>query len=76
MDRGEKWLKVYGHRLSSEWVLPKVLQIIEESPEVYDAAASIVEAGDWLVQQLTGERVRSSCNAGYKACYVKGEGFP
>ena len=75
-DRGEKWLAVYGYRLSSEWVLPKVLQIVEESPEVYDAAARIIEAGDWLVQQLTGSSVRSSCNAGYKACYVKGEGFP
>lgn len=75
-DRGEDWLKAYGYRLSSEWVLPKILQIAEESPEIYKAAARIVEAGDWLVQQMTGSAVRSSCNAGYKACYIKGEGFP
>jgi L-ribulokinase len=75
-DRGEKWLKVYGYRLSSEWVLPKVLQVIEEAPDVYAAAANVVEAGDWLIQHITGSRVRSSCNAGYKACYVKGEGYP
>lgn len=75
-EENQPWLKVYGYRLSSEWLIPKTLQIVEESPEVYHAADRIVEAGDWLVQQLTGKRVRSSCNAGYKACYVKGEGYP
>jgi len=75
-ERGERWLRVYGYRLSSEWLIPKTLQIVEEAPEVYDAAAKVLEAGDWLVSQLTGVRVRSSCNAGYKACYVKGEGYP
>ncbi len=75
-EEKEPWLKVYGYRLSSEWLIPKTLQILEEAPEVYEAADRIVEAGDWLVQQLVGRRVRSSCNAGYKACYVKGEGYP
>jgi L-ribulokinase len=70
------WLKVYGYSVSCEWLIPKTLQIIEEAPDVWQATSSIVEAGDWVVQQLTGSRVRSSCNAGYKACYVKGEGYP
>jgi len=76
--RKEGWLRVYGYRLSSEWLIPKTLQIVEESPEVYDAAAHVIEAGDWVVQQLVGRHgataPRSACNAGYKACYVKSEG--
>ena len=74
--RDEEWLKVYGYAVSCEWLVPKVMQILDEAPRVYDAARRITEAGDWVIQQLTGGEMRSSCNAGYKACYVKGEGYP
>ena len=33
-ERGEKWLKRYGGKISSEWVFPKVWQMDDEAPEV------------------------------------------
>ncbi|NLO34757.1 MAG: ribulokinase [Clostridiaceae bacterium] len=75
-SRGETFLSRYGGRVSSEWLLPKLMQILEEAPEVYAAMDRLVEATDWIVQQLTGQEKRSSCAAGYKALWNKREGYP
>ena len=75
-ERQETWLKLYGGKISSEWLFPKVMQIVEEAPEIYDAAERIIEAGDWLVWTLTGEETRSACQAGYKAMYHHEFGYP
>ncbi|NRD76302.1 ribulokinase [Bacillus sp. BRMEA1] len=74
--RGEKFLQRYGGKISSEWMIPKVWQILNEAPEIYDAADQIVEATDWVVFQLTGDLKRNSCTAGYKAIWHKREGYP
>lgn len=74
--RGEDFLKRYGGKISSEWLLPKALQILHEAPEIYQAADRIIEAGDWLVWQLTGNEKRSACQAGYKALWDKTKGYP
>jgi len=74
--RGEKWLKNYGGKISSEWLFPKLWQILDEAPEVYGAMDHFVEAADWIVWQLTGVQTRNSCCAGYKAMYNKATGYP
>ena len=74
--RGEAFLADYGGKTSSEWLAAKALQILDEDPEVYDAAAAIVEGGDWIVAQLSGARVRNSCGAGYKGFWSRERGFP
>jgi L-ribulokinase len=74
--RGETWLARYGGRISSEWMLPKALQMLEESPAVFAAADLIVEGGDWVVWQLTGQFARNACAAGYKGLWHKREGYP
>jgi L-ribulokinase len=74
MERGEPFLPRYGGKVSSEWLFPKALQILEEAPEVYAAADQFVEAGDWIVFLLTGVFRRNACAAGYKACWD--EGYP
>jgi L-ribulokinase len=74
--RHEPWLPRYGGAIYSEWVIPKALQILEESPDTYRAADRIIEGADWIVWQLTGRLVRNSCGAGYKAQWHKKEGFP
>ena len=51
-------------------------QILDEAPEVYEAADRLIEAADWAVWQLTGVETRNSCTAGYKAIWSKREGFP
>ncbi len=73
---GEKWLSRYGGKISSEWLFPKLWQIVDEAPEVYEAADHIVEAADWIIWQLTGVQTRNSCTAGYKAIWHKRDGFP
>ncbi|WP_270166045.1 ribulokinase [Paenibacillus sp. SYP-B4298] len=74
--RGEKFLPRYGGKISSEWMIAKVWQILNEAPEMYDTADRFVEATDWVIGQLTGNIVRNSCTAGYKSIWHKQEGYP
>ncbi len=75
-ERNEEFIRIYGGKYSSEWFFSKLLQIADEAPEVYAAADRFIEAADWIVWQLTGEEKRNTCTAGYKAMWVKGQGFP
>lgn len=75
-QRGEEFLLRYGGKVSSEWLIPKVWQILNEAPEVYQAADRFMEAADWITMQLTGVDVRNSCTAGYKALWHKRQGYP
>lgn len=75
-EMGQKWLNRYGGKISSEWFFSKTLQILDEAPEIYQAADRLIEAADWVVWQLSGEEKRNSCTAGYKAMWSKREGFP
>lgn len=73
IQREESWLPLYGGEIQSEWMLPKMWQILSESPDVYNAADRFIEAGDWITWLLTGEETRSSGVAGFKSIYVDGE---
>ncbi|MCL4561710.1 MAG: ribulokinase [Chloroflexi bacterium] len=75
-DRKEPWLPLYGGKISSEWMMPKALQILEEAPQIYAAADFILEGADWVVWQMTGDLRRNACGAGYKATWHKSMGFP
>jgi L-ribulokinase len=66
----------YGGKVSSELMLPKVLQILQEDPEIYEAADKILEAADWLTLLMTGEERRSGSTAAYKAMWSEAEGYP
>jgi L-ribulokinase len=72
---GEAWLNRYGGKISSEWFFSKALQILQEAPEIYEAADRLIEAADWIVWQMTGVETRNACTAGYKAIFQDGE-FP
>jgi L-ribulokinase len=75
-ERDEEFIRVYGGKYSSEWFFAKVLQVLNDSPELYEAADRFIEGTDWIVWQLTGEERRNNSTAGYKAMWVKGAGFP
>lgn len=75
-QRGETFLSRYGGKISSEWLFPKVMQILDEAPEIYKAADKFIEATDWMSLMLTGNETRNSCTAGYKAIWSKREGYP
>ncbi|WP_295363557.1 ribulokinase [uncultured Pseudoramibacter sp.] len=74
--RGEKFLARYGGKASSETLFPRLWKIAEEDPELYADMDEYIEAGDWIVGQITGHYVRNSCAAGYKALYSDSEGYP
>ena len=74
--RGESFLARYGGKVSSEWMIPKIWQTLNEDEEIYRSAARFIEAGDWIVALLTGHEARSCSMAGYKAFWQKKEGFP
>ncbi len=76
MERGEKFLSRYGGKISSESMLPKILQILDESPEVYKETGRFVEAADYVTEQLTGNEIRCNSCAGYKNLYSKTSGYP
>jgi L-ribulokinase len=73
---GEDFLKRYGGKISSEWLVPKVMQILDEAPEIYERTDRFLEAADWVTMQLTGKEARNSCTAGYKALWHKKNGYP
>lgn len=66
----------FGGKVSPELLIPKVMEILEEDPEVYGAADEILEAGDWLTRLLTGSHNRSCSMAGYKAWWNERDGYP
>lgn len=75
-ERGEKWLARYGGKISSEWAIPKLWQILDEAPEVYKRMDYFIEAADWVIWQLCGVQTRNSCTAGYKEIWHKTDGYP
>lgn len=74
--RGEDFLQRYGGKISSEWLIPKVWQVLDEAPDVYRSAKKFIEATDWVIWQLTGKEMRNSCTAGYKGIWHKEKGYP
>ena len=74
--RGETWLQNYGGKISSEWAIPKIWQVLDEAPEIYAAADRFIEAADWIIWQLCGKETRNSCTAGYKEIWNKRAGYP
>ncbi|MUG85965.1 ribulokinase [Paenibacillus timonensis] len=75
-ERGEAFLPRYGGKISSEWMMAKVWQILDEAPEIYEKTDLFLEATDWVIAQMTGNIARNSCTAGYKAIWHKQDGYP
>lgn len=75
-EMNQEWLSRYGGKISSEWMFPKIWQILDEAPEIYAEADYFIEAADWVIWQLTGVQTRNSCTAGYKAIWHKQQGYP
>ncbi len=75
-ERKSGLLDFYGGKVSSEWTLPKVVQMIEEDGRLFDETDLLMEAGDWIVYCLTGNVAKSAMIAGYKAFYDTDKGYP
>ncbi|QTN01039.1 ribulokinase [Sediminibacillus dalangtanensis] len=75
-ERGEEFLPRYGGKISSEWMIAKIWQILNEAPDIYEKTDQFVEATDWVVSKLTNNLLRNSCTAGYKAIWHKQDSYP
>lgn len=75
-ERGETFLDNFGGKVSCEWMFAKVMETLEEAPEVYDACTYIVESADWVNWLLTGELTRGYLFAAYKTEYLMDRGYP
>lgn len=72
----EPFLLKYGGMISSEWMFPKILQVLKEDYEVYEKTELFIEACDWITYKLTDVLSRSSCTTGYKALWNDKTGYP
>ena len=75
-ETGAPWLARYGGIISSEWLFPKVLQILRENEVLYNDTFRFIEAADWMVWQLTGVETHSVCTTGFKAIWNDTDGYP
>lgn len=75
-ETGAPWLSRYGGIISSEWMFPKILQILREKEDIYNRTFRFIEAGDWIVWQLTGKETHSVCTTGFKAIWCEENGYP
>ena len=76
IERKESWLGRYGGKLSPEWQFSKILQVLRETPEIYNAADRFLEASDWIILMITGSDVRGASMAGFKALWDSDTGYP
>lgn len=69
-------LERFGGSISAESFFPKLWELWEKAPELYEAMYEYIEVADWIIQQLSGSFSRNGCAAGYKAMYQPESGYP
>ena len=75
-ERGETWLADYGGKVSSEWMFPKIWEILDRAPDIYERADGFIEAGDFISWILCGKRVKGYVYSASKAIYDYYKGYP
>ncbi len=55
--------------VNAEWMLPKVLWLKENEPELYDKTANFFEYQDWLAYRLTGRLVLNQSTSSLRWFY-------
>lgn len=65
-----------GGSISAESFFPKLWELWEMAPWLYEEMYEYMEVADWIILHLTGKAHRNGCAAGYKAQYIPGVGYP
>ena len=73
---GEPFVARMGGSLSSEWTLPKLLEIRDEDPELYEKIDLAMDLCEFLTLRLTGKITRSAPSMGYKCLWARDLGYP
>lgn len=77
MEMNLSMLQNYGGRISSEWAIPKTMEVFHEDRAVYDAADRFMQISDWLTAYLTGDpEPQNGSIAQYKAMWSRRDGRP
>ncbi len=74
-ERNEPFLKRTGDTVSSEWTLPKLLEIRDGDREVYDEIDIAFDLCEYLTFCLTGVPARSTGSLGFKGLHSE-NGWP
>ena len=75
-EMNEAFLGRTGCSISSEWMLPKLLEIRDEDPELYGAIDIAFDLPEYLTWRLTGELTRSVQSMSFKCLYAQDLGLP
>ncbi|MDR1506030.1 MAG: hypothetical protein LBI67_02910 [Treponema sp.] len=71
---GHEILKHCGGEVSVEWLVPKMMWIRDNEPDIFAEAVRIVEAQDYVNHYLTGNWTASVCQATCKSNHVEERG--
>ena len=66
----------YGGSVGAEFFLPRIMEVCELDPALYDKTETFMELGDWLVTVLAGREVRSGSMLTCKAAWTPEKGYP
>lgn len=75
-EMNEKFILRTGGTISSEWTIPKILEIRDEDKEVYDEIDLAFDLCDFLTYRLTGEVKRCAGAMTYKSSWNHDLLFP
>lgn len=75
-ERSEGFLSFNGGKISSESLLPKVLEILRKAPDIYERTYRFLEAGDYISYLLTGKESHATAFAGFKGLWSDKDGYP
>lgn len=65
-----------GGTISSEWILPKLLETRDEAPDIYSQMDAAMDLCEFLTYRLTGTLLRSAGAMSFKCLWARDLGMP
>ena len=73
---GQPFLRRLGGNISSEWMLPKLMEIYDEAPDIWNSMDLAFDVCDYLTYLLTGVVTRGWPSLSFKCLWSDDKGFP
>lgn len=73
---GQPFLRRLGGNISSEWMLPKLMETYDRAPKVWEAMDMAFDLSDYLTYVLTGTLTRGWPGMSFKCLWSDDRGFP